>query len=82
MAVGLGLHLGQVGSPVHQVADTVSQLVGLHTGTGWLYAAADVTPAYNGNAAVSKVQRELVFLQPDIGTALAPFVPNEPLCID
>jgi len=30
-----------------------------------LYAASDVTAAYGGNAAVSKVQRELVFLQPD-----------------
>ena len=53
------------GSPVTQVADTMSSLVALHAGTGWLYAAADVTPAYNGKAAVGRVQRELVYLEPD-----------------
>ncbi|HUJ59866.1 MAG TPA: hypothetical protein VLX92_15285 [Kofleriaceae bacterium] len=53
------------GSAVPQVATTTSQLAALHAGTGWLYAAADVTPAYNGNAAVGKVQREMVYLEPD-----------------
>ena len=38
----------------------------LHAGDGWLYAAADVTPAYKDNAAVSKVQREVVFLKPNV----------------
>ena len=53
------------GSPVPQVADTISQLVALHAGTGWLYAASDLTPAYNGNASITRVQRELVYLEPD-----------------
>jgi hypothetical protein len=53
------------GVPVKQVVNTQSQLVGLHAGDGWLYAAADVTPAYGGNAAVGKVQREMVYLAPN-----------------
>lgn len=54
------------GQPVRQIANTISKLTALHKGTGYTYAAADLTPAYNGNAAVQKVQRELVYLQPDI----------------
>ena len=53
------------GAPVRQIADTQSKMVALHRGTGWVHAAADLTPAYNGNSAVSKVQRELVYLEPD-----------------
>jgi hypothetical protein len=53
------------GTPVPQVASTTSHLEALHTGNGWLYAAADLTPAYNGNAAVTKMQREVVYLEPD-----------------
>ena len=54
------------GSAVPQVASTDSTLVGLHAGVGWLYAATDVTAAYNGSSAVSKSQREIVYLQPDV----------------
>src|SRR5215468_8999231 len=53
------------GAPVKQIANTESKLLALHRGTGWVHAAADLTPAYNGNSAVSKVQRELVYLEPD-----------------
>jgi hypothetical protein len=53
-------------SPVHQVADTQSKLLALQTGPGWTYAAADVTAAYDGASAVDKVQREIVYLQPDV----------------
>ncbi len=53
------------GAPVHQVASTTSQMSALHTGPGWLYASADVTAAYAGAAAISKVQREIVFIQPN-----------------
>jgi hypothetical protein len=53
------------GTAIPQVMGTSSQLVALHTGVGWLYAASDVTAAYGGNAAVSQVQREILFLQPD-----------------
>jgi hypothetical protein len=41
-------------------------MVALQQGTGYVYAAADLTPAYNGNAAISKVQRETVYLEPDV----------------
>jgi hypothetical protein len=54
------------GQPVRQIADTISKLAALHQGAGYTYASADLTPAYDGNAAVQKVQREVVYLQPDV----------------
>jgi hypothetical protein len=54
------------GQPVPQIANTISQLIALHQGTGYTYAAADLTPAYNGNSVVQKVQREIMYLQPDV----------------
>ena len=59
------VRIDSAGSPVTQVADTVSKLVALHAGPGWLYASSDLLPAYNGKAAISKVQREIVHLEPD-----------------
>ena len=53
------------GKPVPQVASTTSKMVALHAGQGWVYASADLTPAYDGNSAVSKVNRDIVYLQPD-----------------
>jgi hypothetical protein len=53
------------GSPVRQIVGTDSKLQALAKGTGWLYASADLTPAYDGNAAVQKVHRELLYLEPD-----------------
>ena len=50
---------------IAQRAGTTSKLVALHRGAGWLHAAADVTPAYRGHAKVQKVERELVFVEPD-----------------
>jgi len=54
------------GSPIHQVGNTESKVVGLHQGGTWLYSAADLTPAYNGNSAIQKVNREMVYLQPNV----------------
>jgi hypothetical protein len=54
------------GQPVRQIANTISRLTALHQGPGYTHAAADLTPAYNGNAAVQKVQREMVYLLPDV----------------
>jgi hypothetical protein len=54
------------GQPVRQIANTVSKLTALHQGAGYTHAAADLTAAYAGNAAVQKAQRELVYLQPDV----------------
>jgi hypothetical protein len=44
---------------------TESAMVALARGEGWLHAAADLTPAYDGHPAVSRVEREVVFLEPD-----------------
>ena len=60
------VRIDQGGTPVRQVANTVSKVEALHRGTGWLYTSADLTPAYDGNAAVQKVHRELVYLKPDV----------------
>jgi hypothetical protein len=54
------------GQPVRQVVGTVSKLTALHQGTGYTHTATDVTAAYDGNSAVQKVQRELVYLLPDV----------------
>jgi hypothetical protein len=53
------------GKTIEQKTGTESKLVALHRGTGFLYAVADVTAAYAKPSQVSKVQREMVFLQPD-----------------
>ncbi len=54
------------GTPVRQIAATTSTVDALHRGSGWLYASANLTPAYDGNAAVQKVHRELLYLKPDV----------------
>lgn len=59
------VRIDQGGAPVRQVASTVSSLKALHQGSGWLYASADLTPAYDNNAAVQKVHREIVYLLPN-----------------
>jgi hypothetical protein len=41
-----------------------SKVLALHRGTGYLHVAADLTAAYGGQAAVQKVQREIVYLEP------------------
>jgi hypothetical protein len=53
------------GTPIKQKVKTESTMVGLHAGQDWLYAAADVTPAYNGDASIQKVQREILYLKPN-----------------
>jgi hypothetical protein len=40
-----------------------AKLVALHKGSGYVHAAADLAPVYEG--AVQKLQREIVFLEPD-----------------
>ncbi len=54
------------GSTVPQREGTTSAITALARGTGWVHAAADLTAAYNGNAAVSNVEREVVFVEPDV----------------
>jgi hypothetical protein len=57
------------GKTVEQQRDTNAAIVALHRGTGYVYAAAELTPAYkparNPSAAVTTVQREIVYLEPD-----------------
>jgi hypothetical protein len=60
------VRIDNLGQPVRQMVGTESKVLGLHEGDGWLYASTDVTPAYKGNAAVGKVQREVVFLKPNV----------------
>ena len=59
------VRIDQSGAPVRQIASTVSSVKALHKGAGWVYAAADLTPAYDNNAAVQKVNREIVYLLPN-----------------
>jgi hypothetical protein len=54
------------GTTVKQVGVTTSTMKALKQGPGYVYASADLTPAYNGNSAVQKVQREVVYLQPNV----------------
>jgi hypothetical protein len=53
------------GATVKQKVNTESTLTALHQGDGWLHAASDTTAAYS-NAAVGKMQREIVFLKPNV----------------
>lgn len=53
------------GSPIKQVVNTESKMEAVRAGDGWFYAAGDVTAAYGNNPAVTKVQREVVFLEPN-----------------
>jgi hypothetical protein len=53
------------GAVVKQQVNTTSTLVALHRGADWLYAASDTTPAFNSST-VSKMQRELVYLKPNV----------------
>jgi hypothetical protein len=60
------VRIDRSGAPVRQVGVTTSTLQALQQGSGYVHAAADLTAAYNGNSAVQNVQRELVYLEPNI----------------
>lgn len=60
------VRISQGGTNVRQVASTTSTIEALQEGPGWLHVAADLTPAYNGHAAIQNVQREMVYLAPDV----------------
>jgi hypothetical protein len=51
---------------IKQSLGTKSAITALHKGNGYVHVAADITPAYKNNAAVQMVQRELVFVQPNV----------------
>ncbi|HET9483143.1 MAG TPA: hypothetical protein VFO79_04230 [Xanthomonadales bacterium] len=54
------------GAPVKQVASTISTVTALHQGADYLHVSADLTPAYKGHSAVQKVQREMIYVKPDV----------------
>ncbi len=53
------------GAPVEQVGATISKVVALKKGAGYVYVSTDVTPAYRGHAAIQKVHREMLYLEPN-----------------
>ncbi|HET9624520.1 MAG TPA: hypothetical protein VFP84_24275 [Kofleriaceae bacterium] len=58
--------LDGTGKVVEQLRDTDPKLVALHQGAGFTYAVADVTPVYGTKSVAQKVQREMLYLQPDV----------------
>ncbi len=54
------------GENVRMREGTESTMLAVHRGDGWLHAAADTTAAYAGHEAVDSVQREVVFIHPDV----------------
>ncbi len=60
------VRINNASGPIKQMVGTTSQTVALHRGADWLHAAVDVTAAYKNNASIGKVQRELVFLKPNV----------------
>jgi hypothetical protein len=50
-------------TPANQKVGAASAMLALHQGTGYVHVAADLAPVYG--TAVSKFQRELVYLEPD-----------------
>jgi hypothetical protein len=54
------------GSTVPQREGTTSEITALARGDGWVHAAADVTAAFAGAAAVQNLEREVVFVEPDV----------------
>ncbi len=43
-----------------------ADLLALAEGDGWLYTAVDVTPIYDDHPAVDRVEREVVYIKPDV----------------
>ncbi len=60
------VRIDRAGAPLKQIASTTSTLAALKQGPGYVYASADLTPAYRNNPAVQKVHRELVYLAPNV----------------
>lgn len=59
------VRITQGGSTVQQQYSTSGcNLLALADNAQFTYAVADITPIYNGNAAVSKLQREFLFIRP------------------
>jgi hypothetical protein len=59
------IRIASGGTTIKQMLNTTSTMSAIHKGPGWFYAAGDVTAAYKGNANISKVQREILFIEPN-----------------
>ncbi len=53
------------GTTVAMHEPTTSTMAAVARGPGWVHAAGDLTPAFRGDAAVTRWQRELVYIEPD-----------------
>nr|MBA3452557.1 heparinase II/III family protein [Deltaproteobacteria bacterium] len=60
------VRIDNAGTPVKQIVNTFSKMQTLKKGANFVYMSADLTPSYKGNAAVQKVHRDLLFVQPNI----------------
>lgn len=54
------------GNTVGMREPSQSTMAAVKRGTGWLYAAGDLTAAFGASSPVDKWQRELVYLEPDV----------------
>lgn len=60
------VRIDSAGAPIKQIASTTSTVLALHQGADYVHMAADLTPAYKGNPLIQKVQREVIFVKPDV----------------
>lgn len=54
------------GTTVAMQEPSTSMMAAVGRGAGWLHAAGDLTPAFDGDAAVTRWQRELVYIEPNV----------------
>jgi hypothetical protein len=54
------------GTTVPMREPSTSMMVAVARGAGWLHAAGDLSPSFGGNAAVTRWQRELVYIEPNV----------------
>lgn len=59
------VRLSEGGSTISMHEGTTSKLLALHDEAAYTYLSGDLTPAYDGDARVKKVERQLVLLKPD-----------------
>jgi hypothetical protein len=54
------------GTTVPMREPSTSMMTAVARGAGWLHAAGDLTPSFGGNEAVTRWQRELVYIEPNV----------------
>jgi len=53
-------------TPIPQYANSISKVTALHETKQYVYASTDLTPAYNGNGSIQMVQRDVLYLLPNV----------------